>query len=110
MRSAMLNTMRRLLRAVIVGWFALSPLPGLTQMGGSGSIADQQQTLQGLLNNAIVALRNNDAASACQLRSQALNLLMANFNAFTLAYPTNNWSDLQRSLEGSLSKCAAKGL
>ncbi|MEB3173561.1 MAG: hypothetical protein VKL97_06805 [Cyanobacteriota bacterium] len=71
--------------------------------------AEQQQTLQSLLNSAIVALRQNDPASACNLRSQALSILNANLAAFEALFPANNWSDLQVSLQGSLRKCAADG-
>jgi hypothetical protein len=69
-------------------------------------ISLQQSTLQSLLDNAITAIRNNDNASACQLRSQALGILNQNFDAFSAAYPTNNWSDLQASLQGSVNACA----
>ena len=68
--------------------------------------SEQQQILQGLLNNAIVAVRQNDQATACNLRGQALNVLNANFAAFQAVFPANNWSDLQVSLQGSLGKCA----
>ena len=70
-------------------------------------IALQQATLQSLLNNAISAMRNNDKATTCQLQSQALGILNQNFDAFSAAYPTNNWTDLQASLQGSVSACAA---
>ena len=66
---------------------------------------NQQQTLQNLLNNVVVALRQNDLVAACNLRGQALNVLNANFAAFQALYPANNWSDLQVSLQGSLDKC-----
>ncbi len=69
-------------------------------------ISLQQSTLQSLLDNAITAIRNNDNATACQLRSQALGILNQNFDAFSAAYPTNNWSDLQASLQGSVNACA----
>lgn len=72
--------------------------------------ADQQQTLQTLLNNALVAIRQNDQASACSLRGQAMAVLNANLAAFQALYPANNWSDLQVSLQGSLRRCAAQGL
>jgi hypothetical protein len=73
-------------------------------------IAIQQANLQALLDNAITAIRNNDNATACQLRSQALGILGPNLNAFMAAYPGNNWPDLQTSLQDSLSTCQAKGL
>jgi hypothetical protein len=69
----------------------------------------QQSTLQSLLNNAITAIRNNDNATACQIRSQALGILKKNFDAFSAAYPTNNWSALQASLQGSVNACAGNG-
>lgn len=72
--------------------------------------ADQQQTLQSLLNNALVAIRQNDQPTACSLRGQALTVLNANLQAFQVFYPANNWSDLQVSLQDSLRKCAAQGL
>jgi len=72
--------------------------------------ADQQQTLQALLNNALVAIRQNDQASACNLRGQAMDVLTANLAAFQVLFPANNWADLQVSLQGSLRKCAAQGL
>ena len=68
--------------------------------------SDQQQILQNLLNNAIVAVRQNDQATACSLRGQALTVLNANLAAFQAVFPANNWSDLQVSLQGSLRKCA----
>lgn len=69
----------------------------------------QQNNLQSLLNNALIAVRNNDNVTACQLRSQALALLTANFNAFLAAFPNNNWGDLQTSLQDSVNQCNAKG-
>jgi hypothetical protein len=72
--------------------------------------ADQQQTLQALLNNALVAIRQNDQASACTLRGQAMDVLTANLTAFQALFPANNWADLQVSLQDSLRKCAAQGL
>lgn len=85
--------------------------PALAQSGGnpSSAISAQQESLQNLLNSAIVAIQNNDEAGACQLRSQAFTILNNNYNAFVAAYPTNNWSDLQTSLQGSLNRCATKG-
>ena len=70
----------------------------------------QQQTLQGLLDQAIVAIRQNDQATACRLRGQALNILNTNLQAFQAAFPANNWSDLQTSLQGSLVSCGANGM
>lgn len=69
----------------------------------------QQTTLQSLLNNALIAVRNNDNVTACQLRSQALTLLNNNFNAFLATFPNNNWGDLQTSLQDSVNRCNAKG-
>lgn len=62
-----------------------------------------------MLNNALVAIRQHDEASACNFRSQALGVLNANFGAFQAFFPANNWSDLQVSLQGSLRKCVAQG-
>jgi hypothetical protein len=93
-----------LLLSVIAVPFAMSALKA--QSYDPVATSNQQQTLQGLLNDAIVAVRQNDPASACNLRGQALSVLNANFAAFQALYPTNNWSDLQVSLEGSLRKCA----
>jgi len=89
---------------------AFAGSPALAQSGGFTPIWVQQQNLQSLLNSAVVALRNNDQASACQLRSQALGILSSNVEAFAAAYPSNNWSDLQTSLQGSVNKCTARGL
>ncbi len=71
---------------------------------------EQQQALQSLLDNAIVAVRQKDQAAACNLRSQALTILNANVAAFQALYPANDWGDLQESLQGSMRKCAAQGL
>ena len=72
-------------------------------------IAVQQANLQNLLDNTITAIRNNDQATACQLRRQALSILSPNLNAFTATYPANDWSDLQTSLQNSISACQATG-
>ena len=72
-------------------------------------IALQQAALQSLLDNAITAIRNNDNATACQLRSQALGILNVNLDAFAAVYPANNWSDLQASLQGSVNACPGIG-
>jgi hypothetical protein len=72
-------------------------------------LAVQQSTMQGLLNDAITAIRNDDMATACQRRSQALAILNTNYQGFVSVYPTNNWSDLQASLQGSVNECVAKG-
>ena len=73
------------------------------------NIAAQQANLQALLNDAITAIRNNDNATACQLRIQALGILSDNFNAFVAAYPRNNWNSLQASLQDSVNACQAAG-
>ncbi len=73
------------------------------------NIAVQQANLQALLNDAITAIRNNDTATACQLRIQALGILTNNFNAFVAAYPRNNWNSLQASLQDSVNACQAGG-
>lgn len=87
----------------------LSGAAAVAQPAPGGAVIDQQQALQGLLDQAIVAIRQNDAATACRLRGQALTLLNANLPAFQAAFPANNWSDLQTSLQGSLARCSAKG-
>lgn len=74
------------------------------------NIAVQQAELQSLLDNVITAIRNNDKATACQLRGQALAILSPNMDAFRAAYPDNNWVDLQTSLQDSVTSCQAKGL
>ena len=86
---------------------ALASLPGIHAQ--TDPIAAAQANLQALLDNSITAVRNNDTATACQLRSQALGILTNNLNAFVAAYPTNNWSDLQTSLQGSVNACQAQG-
>ena len=87
---------------------ACTGAPVLAQPAGSTSIPAQRQSLQALLDSALAALRDDDQASACQYRRQALAILDANFNDFSALYPANNWQDLQRSLQGSVNKCAAK--
>jgi hypothetical protein len=69
----------------------------------------QQQQLQSLLDDAIVAVRASDEAQACSLRSQALNILNSNIQAFEAVFPANDWSDLQTSLQGSVARCTTKG-
>ena len=86
---------------------ALACFPGVRAQ--ANAIAVEQANLEALLDNAITAVRNNDTATACQLRTQALGILANNFNAFVAAYPTNNWSDLQTSLQDSVNACQAKG-
>ncbi|MFZ9269648.1 MAG: hypothetical protein ACO23C_00210 [Prochlorococcaceae cyanobacterium] len=97
--------MRRVTIAALLPLITTLPLKAQTY--DPQVTAEQQQAVQGLLNNAIVAVRQNDQAAACNLRSQALGILNANFAAFEALYPANNWSDLQVSLQGSLRKCAA---
>ena len=72
-------------------------------------IAIQQANLQDLLNNAITALRNNDKATACQFQTQALGILSPNLAGFIANHPTNNWTDLQASLQDSVNACQAEG-
>ena len=67
---------------------ALACIPSVQAQ--ANNIAIQQANLQALLDNAITAIRNNDNATACQLRGQALGILTNNFDAFAAAYPTNN--------------------
>jgi len=99
--------MRRLFAALALSLCAVSP--ALAQGNGAVAIAEQQQLMQNLLNNAIVAIQNNDQPQACALRRQAAGILAANFQAFEAVFPANNWSDLQTSLQGSLNSCGAKG-
>ena len=101
--------MRQALAALLGTALASAPWAALAQSSQGPSIVDQQQTLQTLLNGATTAVRNNDPVTACQLRSQALEVLNANFTAFSAAFPANDWSDLQRSLQGSVRKCGAQG-
>ena len=72
-------------------------------------VAAQQQQMQGLLNNAITAIRQDDPVTACNLRGEAFGILNANFQAFQVMFPNNNWNDLQVSLQDSLNRCQAKG-
>jgi cytochrome c556 len=99
--------MRRLLAALVLSLSAASP--ALAQGNGAEAIAEQQQLMQNLLNNAIVAIENNDQPQACALRRQAAGILATNVQGFEAVFPANNWSDLQTSLQGSLNSCAAKG-
>ena len=99
MRRAVLAVMSALLSVTAVRAQSYDPVV----------TGNQQQLLQNLLNNAIVAVRQNDKAAACNLRAQAMNVLTANLPAFQALYPANNWSDLQVSLAGSLRKCSAQG-
>ena len=100
--------MRTVLAALALMLTAAGSGSALAQMDNS-SIWAQQQNLQQLLNGALSAIRNDDPATACQMRRQALGILNANIDAFTAAYPTNNWGDLQISLQGSVNKCTAQG-
>ena len=99
--------MRRLALAALVPLFTGAAVRAQTY--DPQVTLQQQQVLQGLLNNALVAIRQHDEASACNLRSQAMGVLNANFGAFQAFFPANNWSDLQVSLQGSLRKCVAQG-
>jgi hypothetical protein len=82
----------------------------LAQPAASPQLVQQQQMLQNLLNNAIVAVEANNEAQACSLRSQALSVLYANIQGFQAVFPANNWADLQTSLSGSVARCGEKGL
>ena len=97
----MRRSLLAILSLVLVSAAALKAQPN--------DIALQQAALQSLLDNAIAAIRNNDNATACQLRSQALGILNLNLDAFAAAYPTNNWSDLQASLQESVHACSGIG-
>ena len=101
-------TMRRWLPLFTAALF--SGAAAMAQPQPGSAVIDQQQALQGLLNQAIVAIRQNDTATACRLRGQALNILNANLQAFQAAFPANDWSDLQTSLQGSLVSCGANGM
>ena len=89
---------------------ALVSAPVFAQPAPTPELVMQQQTLQNLLNNAIVAIQANNEPQACSLREQALSILNANLQAFQAVFPANNWSDLQTSLDGSVARCNAKGL
>jgi hypothetical protein len=103
---AMINRLSRLSLPVPF-LLALACIPSVHAQ--ANNIFIQQANLQGLLDNAITATRNNDKATACQLRGQALGILSNNFDAFAAAFPTNNWNDLQASLQDSVTGCQAKG-
>ncbi|MBM5794581.1 MAG: hypothetical protein FJ049_00410 [Cyanobacteria bacterium M_surface_7_m2_037] len=98
--------MRRLFAALLLSASAFTP--ALAQDVPPELVAQQQQ-LQSLLNGAIVALRANNKPQECSLRSQALAILNTNIQGFEAAFPANNWSDLQTSLQGSVAHCSAKG-
>ena len=99
--------MRPLLAALAISASALHP--ALAQGNPPPEVLAQQQQLQSLLDDAIVAVRADNEAQACSLRSQTAAILNANMEAFAAVFPTNNWSDLQTSLQGSLARCSAKG-
>ncbi|MBM5800398.1 MAG: hypothetical protein FJ077_06075 [Cyanobacteria bacterium K_DeepCast_35m_m2_023] len=101
--------MRTVLAALALMLTATSSGPVLAQSMDNTSVWAQQQNLQQLLNGALSAIRNDDPATACQLRRQALAILNANLDPFMATYPTNNWADLQISLQGSVNKCTAQG-
>ena len=100
--------MRQHLLALLSASLVLAPAHA--QQGAPPELVEQQQTLQALLNNAIVAIEANNEPQACSLRAQALTILNNNFQGFQAVFPANNWSDLQTSLEGSVARCSAKGL
>ncbi|MEB3235286.1 MAG: hypothetical protein VKM98_07650 [Cyanobacteriota bacterium] len=102
--------MRFVALALSLGWLSWAGASALAQPADNTSIPAQRQNLQNLLDSTITALRDNDLSSACQFRRQSLAILDANLDGFAALYPANNWSDLQRSLQGSVNKCAAKGL
>jgi len=99
--------MRPLLAALAISAAALNP--ALAQGNPPPEVLAQQQQLQSLLDDAIVAVRADNEAQACSLRSQAAAILSSNMQAFAAVFPTNNWSDLQTSLQGSVAHCSAKG-
>jgi hypothetical protein len=79
---------------------------------GQGLLGDSQPvaTLQFLINNVLVAIRQNEHATACKFCGQAMDVLNANLAAFQALYSANNWIDLQLSLQGRLRKCAVQKL
>jgi Tfp pilus assembly protein FimT len=87
----------------------LLALPGRAQGYDPADVASQQQQMQGLIDGALVAIRQNDPVTACNLRVQAVGILNANLQAFQALYPSNNWADLQMSLQDSVNSCQAKG-
>lgn len=96
--------------ALITGTLMLGlPQQVVAQSSGTEAVVEQQQSLQNLLNSATMALRAGNDAEVCQLRSQALGILNANFDAFAAVYPSNDWTDLQASLQQSVAHCTAKG-
>jgi hypothetical protein len=99
--------MRHLLAALAMSASALTPV--LAQDAPPQEVVAQQQQLQSLLDDAIVAVRANNEAQACSLRGQALTILNNNLQAFAAVFPANDWSDLQTSLQGSVARCSAKG-
>ena len=99
--------MRRLLAALAIS--ASTFTPALAQGTPPQEVVAQQQQLQSLLDDAIVAVRASNEAQACSLRGQALNIFNNNIQAFEAVFPANNWSDLQTSLQGSVARCTAKG-
>jgi len=78
--------MRRLFAALLLSASAFTP--ALAQDVPPELVAQQQQ-LQSLLNDAIVALRANNKAQECSLRSQALAILNTNIQGFEAAFPAN---------------------
>ena len=99
--------MRPLLAALAISASALNP--ALAQGNPPPEVLAQQQQLQSLLDDAIVAVRADNEAQACSLRTQALAILTNNLQAFQAVFPANDWSDLQTSLQGSVARCSAKG-
>lgn len=83
--------------------------PSRAQSFDPNYVAAQQQQMQGLLDNAITAIRQNDPVTACNLRMEALGILNGNIQGFQAMFPENNWNDLQVSLQDSVNRCQAKG-
>lgn len=83
--------------------------PSEARTGNLGSVAAERQRLQEVLDAALLEIENNQAARACELRSEALGIVNDNFDRFEAAYPKSNWRSLQSSLEGSVKKCEARG-
>jgi hypothetical protein len=95
--------------AVLLSAGLLLAQPSRAQTYDPAYVASQQQQMQDLIDGALMAIRQNDPVTACNLRTQAVGILNANLQAFQVFYPSNNWLDLQISLQDSVNRCQAKG-
>ncbi len=95
--------------AVLLSAGLLLAQPSRAQTYDPAYVASQQQQMQDLIDGALMAIRQNDPVTACNLRTQAVGILNANLQAFQVLYPSNNWVDLQISLQDSVNRCQAKG-